>query len=303
MRYLGHPVPQCQQASRRFGRSDCCNNPTPGACAEGGWPQFDHWGFNFRSVRGALTFDQLQHEINANRPIAFSWLWIDGDSGHMMVALGYNISAQLVYINDPWPPRTGDARWITYASYVSQPGDHSHLIDFFEIEWNPGASKWEELMGQHHAPNSGNIFGDPEGAARDSLQMFGQLVTPETAEAMGFEATHVDPDRLSLGEPLPFMAMPLEQVRSYREGSDITKVLIDTGQLSYPVLMNDAVVSSVTVGRQDGLWTFVSLGNPNLTKGLIEARDSLPVWVRPRTFVVSIPALYAIFIAYRDPHR
>ena len=83
IRYLGHPVPQCQQASRRFGRSDCCNNPTPGACAEGGWPQFDHWGFNFRSVRGALTFDQLQHEINANRPIAFSWLWIDGDSGHM----------------------------------------------------------------------------------------------------------------------------------------------------------------------------------------------------------------------------
>jgi len=79
---------------------------------------------------------------------------------------------------------------------------------------------------------------------------------------------------VSLGEPLHIFTISLEQVRAYQEGTDIGEVLADTGQLSYPVLMDGEVVSSITVGKQDDQWKFVSLGNPNLTKGLAEARQS-----------------------------
>ena len=46
MKYEGHDVPQCKQANHEFGRTDCCNNPTPGACVQGGWPEFAVWGFS-----------------------------------------------------------------------------------------------------------------------------------------------------------------------------------------------------------------------------------------------------------------
>jgi hypothetical protein len=49
---------------------------------------------------------------------------------------------------------------------------------------------------------------------------------------------------VSLGEPLHIFTIPLEQVRAYQEGTDIGEVLVDTGQLSYPVLMDGEVVSS-----------------------------------------------------------
>jgi len=34
----GGNVQQCVEANARFGRTDCCNSPTPTACIEGGWP-------------------------------------------------------------------------------------------------------------------------------------------------------------------------------------------------------------------------------------------------------------------------
>jgi hypothetical protein len=108
---------------------------------------------------------------------------------------------------------------------------------------------------------------------------------------------------VSLGEPLHIFTISLEQVRAYQEGTDIGEVLVDTGQLSYPVLMDGEVVSSITVGKQDDQWKFVSLGNPNLTKAWprharaeqrgVDRKD-------PTEYSVSIPALYAIFVAHRD---
>ena len=38
MDFLGTDVGQCDEANKRFGRSDCCNNPVPNACVNEGWP-------------------------------------------------------------------------------------------------------------------------------------------------------------------------------------------------------------------------------------------------------------------------
>ncbi len=135
MGYLGRDVPQCDQANRRFGRSDCCANPTSAACAQGGWPDFDGYGFNSNRTAGtALSFAALDGQIQAQgRPVAFSWAWTGG-GGHMMVATGTRAvgGQNWVTMNDPWAPLWGDQRDVLYSAYVSGPG-YTHWDDFYNI--------------------------------------------------------------------------------------------------------------------------------------------------------------------------
>jgi hypothetical protein len=141
MEFLGVTVQQCVEANNEFTRTDCCNSPTPGACVNGGWPQFDKYGFTFQETSDtALTWTQLQDEISnaagcGSRPFAFSWHW-PGGGGHMMVVIGYETVGNVNYveINDPWAPNVGDHRFITYDFYVASPGDHTHWNDFYQIK-------------------------------------------------------------------------------------------------------------------------------------------------------------------------
>lgn len=144
MHYLGNNVSQCTQANNRFGRTDCpcaqCSNPVNNPpCVNGGWPEFDKYGFTFqRTSDTALTWDQLRKELSQNSacgrtPVAYSWHW-NGGGGHMMVANGYVTVEGTNYVSilDPWAPCQGDARIITYDAYVSGPG-YTHWDDFHHI--------------------------------------------------------------------------------------------------------------------------------------------------------------------------
>lgn len=128
-------VTQCDEANQEFGRADCCKNPTPGVCVEGGWPEFEKYKFDSTPKNGPLAFPEVQQELFCNkRPFAFSWHWIGG-GGHMMVATGYKIvnGTQYVIKNDPWPPNEGqDSVAMTYDFYV-QGSDHTHWRDYFEV--------------------------------------------------------------------------------------------------------------------------------------------------------------------------
>jgi hypothetical protein len=134
--HTGTAVTQCSQANARFGRNDCCNNPTPASCVQGGWPDYNRVNYNSATSPWgtALTFDQIKTEIKANRPVNFSWGWAGG-GGHIMVAKGFNDDngQQLVLVNDPWPVNAGESRWITYTAYVSAPGQYSHWQDYSAI--------------------------------------------------------------------------------------------------------------------------------------------------------------------------
>lgn len=136
MSFLGARVPQCDQANNRFGRTDCCNTPTPSECNNGGWPEPDKYGFTFSTTSDApLTWEQVQSEIYcAGRPFAFSWHW-PGGSGHMMVVTGYvTISGtNYVAVNDPWPPNVGEHYIYTYDWYDTAPGHHTHWNDYYNF--------------------------------------------------------------------------------------------------------------------------------------------------------------------------
>lgn len=136
MEYLGAPdIRQCDEANKRFGRTDCCNNPVPGGCVQGGWPEFEKYGFTAsHTTDEALDWGRVRSQIYcAKRPFAFTWHWTGG-GGHMMVARGYMTidGTNYVYRNNPLPVGVGTSDIITYSTYVSGSG-HTHWDDYYAI--------------------------------------------------------------------------------------------------------------------------------------------------------------------------
>ena len=135
MEFLGTSITQCDEANKRFGLTDCCNNPVPAACINGGWPEFGKYGFSVRITSSApLSWDNVREQISCKRkPFAFSWQWTGG-GGHMMVAIGYATVGGVNYvtINDPWAPNVGDQRIITYDAYASGSG-YTHWDDYYDV--------------------------------------------------------------------------------------------------------------------------------------------------------------------------
>ena len=136
MEFLGKSVSQCDEANKRFGYTNCCNSPTPSACVNGGWPEFDKYGFTFKTTsNAALNWSEVKNQIYCkSKPFAFTWHW-PGGGGHMMVAFGYVTigTAKYVAVNDPGPPNIGDQYMITYDYYVSSTGDHTHWNDYYDV--------------------------------------------------------------------------------------------------------------------------------------------------------------------------
>jgi Papain-like cysteine protease AvrRpt2 len=135
MDFLGGNVSQCDEANKRFGRTDCCNSTVPSACIDGGWPEFEKYNFTASVTDdAALSWKNVKKQIDCkHKPIAFSWHWT-GDGGHMMVITGYVVinNTNWVTINDPWEPNIGNQRAITYDEYVSG-ADHTHWNDYYDI--------------------------------------------------------------------------------------------------------------------------------------------------------------------------
>jgi hypothetical protein len=140
MEFLGVNVTQCDEANKRFGKTVCCNSPTPAECVNGGWPEFDKYGFTFQKTSDApLSWGNVQNQIYCSRkPFAFAWHW-SGGGGHMMVVTGYAVIGGVNYVavNNPWPPPSasnsgGDQYLTTYDDYVSG-SDHTHWDDYYNV--------------------------------------------------------------------------------------------------------------------------------------------------------------------------
>lgn len=135
MNFFGANVQQCDEANKRFGLSTCCNSPTPAACDNGGWPEFDKYGFTAdHTSDAALTWEQVKSQIYCHKaPFCISWHWSSG-GGHMMVISAYLVinNVSYVYLRDPEPVGMGSSRWIRYNDYVSGPG-YTHWDDYYNI--------------------------------------------------------------------------------------------------------------------------------------------------------------------------
>lgn len=131
---------QCSQANQRFRFRDidCCTKPTHPWCVQTGWPDYEANGFSKqKTVNASLEWGEIKRQIYCRKtPFAFSW-HMAGDSGHMMVAIGYKTANQRRYVevNNPYPGIKNRDIY-SYAKYKGGGGfDHTHWDDFYEITY------------------------------------------------------------------------------------------------------------------------------------------------------------------------
>lgn len=305
MKFLDHDVSQCLQANYRFNRTDCCSDPEN--CVTGGWPQFEHWGFSCQTMEGAQTFAQIKTEIDAGRPIAFSWHW-PGGGGHMMALIGYNEANQMLLINDPWPPHTGGQRWITYNEYVSRAGHHTHWRDYYSIRYvgtGIGAESpvTEESMAQNILSPRNDDYADAKTAASEALKLLPDLVLPEGSRLSGDDDVGVSASASSLGEPFRVYYVHYDSLQQAKVDENVRELLIDGEEMFYPLVSDDGVVSSVNVALENDRWSFRSIGDSSLSEALEEVRNqqvSASGEKQADYFIVKIPTMYLIFVAHVD---
>jgi hypothetical protein len=301
----GSNITQCQEASNYFGNSSCCNSPTPDACVNGAWPQFDQYGFSFQRTaqQGTggvpLTWDELRQEIDAGRPVAFSYHFLSG-GGHMMVARGYQVMSgkNYVMVNDPWPPNVGAQYPVQYETWAAGPSGDEHWFDFYNIRATgaggvggsgPGGS------GSIEVPGGPNVRTLAESAAEDfkltAIQLAGKDV-PGAAEqsylATSLPVVRLGLDQLASGAP---GGNPLEEIHE----AEVNKVIS-------PVMIKDQLQTSVVTEKQKDQSWLAGVANPAWTKILVDVRakhaaiNSLPL---DAYFVVDCAALGVYFLGVR----
>ena len=137
--------------------------------------------------------------------------------------------------------------------------------------------------------------------APKALITLNELVTRKNYTVMGFESLSEVPTA-RLGEYLQVFMVRLDQLQTYKPGSDPNEILSGGDRVIYPVTVNGQVRSSIVVEKVKGSWNATSFGGSNQVKILTKVRKAdsdskkLPI---SSYFVVQVPALNLNFIAHR----
>ncbi len=116
-------------------------------------------------------------------------------------------------------------------------------------------------------------FADAQSAATQSLASFRKLINNQNYRDLGFES----PDEVAnatLGEPLPILVVRLDQLREYRQGTDVNSLLNQSNEVNFPVIASNQVRSSVVVEQVNGRWQTGTLGNGALAKHIAAVRKA-----------------------------
>lgn len=270
MDYLGVNVTQCDQANKRLGKSNCCMSPVPNDCVQGGWPEFDKFGFTFAKTNSTpLTWEQIVEQIDVLKaPFAFTWAWTGG-GGHMMVIYGYAEIGGIRYVmvHDPWPPGVGATRTITYDDYVSGP-DYSHWDDYYDVEKvisSPFGSVGGPGNMNEQIPGQREVVEASRDEAVRSLAAMRQLL-----KASGPGAGS---GTMTLGSPITVSVIRLDELRATNlpspgtEDGSVSELLRrKPTKVVYPVLDDRMLAQAEIVVVQHGkTWRQGSMGSPSLT--------------------------------------
>jgi hypothetical protein len=117
------------------------------------------------------------------------------------------------------------------------------------------------------------------------------------------EAIELDENRF------PIYEVSLNKLRTFAPGTNIENLLVNTGQLLYPIKVKQEVKSSMTLrcvrDRQTGetCWRLTRVGLPNLISRITKARYKLSTQkpgLQQDFRLVSIPALNRNFLYYQE---
>lgn len=136
--------------------------------------------------------------------------------------------------------------------------------------------------------------------ANSALGTFVKLVREQNYERMGFDNPE-DIKKASLGIPLREYFVSLESLKSYKADSNPGDLLEDSGQVIFPLLVDERVKSSVTLVQQEGKWITHSFGAPVFVGLISKTRSDLSNQMDKQIqdfFLVKAPALNVFFVGY-----
>jgi hypothetical protein len=145
-------------------------------------------------------------------------------------------------------------------------------------------------------------FADAQSAANASLALFRQLVNNQNFRDLGFESTD-EVASATLGESVPVVFVRRDQLREYREGTDLNIILSQSNQRTFPVLAKDQVRSSVVVEQVNGRWKMGTLGNGALAKQIAAARQGQAPGGTNQQALVHFGALGLYFLGERTENK
>jgi hypothetical protein len=307
MSNLGREVKQCIEAQNRFGRKDCCGTHKPAECVQSGWPEFDKYGFAFATTKDtALSWEQLQAEIVTRKsPFAFSWHWRGGGDGHMMVVKGYAIRNGVKYVSilDPWPPNIGDARDITYDSYVSGL-NHTHWDDYYQVHLQAPANSGQQptslpVANANLGRNNQMSF---ELALRESRSVALQFL--RSSKAFTAPGPGAEPSKPTIGVPFPNVYIGIDSLEAAAASGQpgALGLLSQTNQVLYSIEANGKIKESLLLQKTDDHWADSGEANTAVTRQLVAMRSRYAKQhhlALSAFHSVSIPALNAYFIGVK----
>ncbi|MBI1753541.1 MAG: C39 family peptidase [Acidobacteria bacterium] len=116
--FVGTPVSQCEIVNQARSITSACGNGTfawndpvanaPIEALYGPAPSVQaivaHYGHPAQGRNAALTFEEVQGEVNARRPFFVNWAWKSG-GGHILLGTGWDTTtgAPEMVLMDPWP--------------------------------------------------------------------------------------------------------------------------------------------------------------------------------------------------------
>ncbi len=139
-------------------------------------------------------------------------------------------------------------------------------------------------------------------AAQAGLAAFAELVTSANYRQMGFERPE-DVRKATLGVPVGDFFVRLDELQRYQPGANPSALLRSGLEFVFPVLVQGAVRSSLTVSRVKSDWRATSFGAPSLMRLLegVRAAKSKETAQPPSSFfVVRVPALKLQFLGHNE---
>jgi hypothetical protein len=133
---------------------------------------------------------------------------------------------------------------------------------------------------------------DSKTAASEGLATFRQLITEDNYRGLGLDSLD-QVAALALGDPMPVYRIQLDQLLAFKQGDDPNNLLVDDQRVTYPVVADTLVVSSLSVAKGADGWRATDYGNSNVVKALSLVRKDTS------DFIVQIPALKLYFIGTR----
>jgi hypothetical protein len=135
-------------------------------------------------------------------------------------------------------------------------------------------------------------------AAQESFNLLKRLPVP-ILEELGFKTRQMI-NQSSLGNPLQAYIVWLGSLKTFTEGDKPGEILQDVKELNYPVYACEMPVSSITIRKRNGKWTFAAIGG----KEVLYAEYARKIHPGPGVtqhssyFMVQVQAMVLTFLGY-----